>query len=347
MLQGTGLLLGRALAIDASTMEANAALRSIVRRDTNESDASYVAGLAKAAGEPDPVRSARARFDRKRPKRTISNQDWESPADPDAKIAKLKDGRTALAYQPEHVVDLDTGAIVAATVQSADLSDHATSTETLVQAIGNLDHLGQSSKDFTVVADQGSHLEAVIAGRVAAEIETCISEPKLRGSRRLGRKSPLARKALDRNRSRVRSAYGKKLLRRRGETVERTFAHTLASGGMRRAWLRGRDNAEKRCLVQATSGSKCGDWSASGRRRGSRGLPRPCWPSLRVCVGLWPACGDARSATSTSSGSPRSFPSLTRIARAPTMGLLLQRAARSLRLCSKSLSQAPGARDMG
>jgi transposase len=253
MLKGAGLLKGRALAIDASTMEANAAMRSIVRRDTNESYAGYVARLAKAAGEPVPTRSARARFDRKRPKRTTSNKDWESPADPDAKIAKLKDGRTALAYKPEHVVDLDTGAIVAATVQNADLSDHATSTETLVQAIGNLDHLGQSSKDFTVVADKGYHSEAVIAGCVAAEIKTCISEPKLRGSRRLSRKPPLARKALDRNRRRVRSAYGKKLLRRRGETVERTFAHTLESGGMRRAWLRGRENVEKRYLVHVSA----------------------------------------------------------------------------------------------
>jgi transposase len=253
VLKKGGLPKGRAMAFDSTTMEANAAMRGIVRRDTNESYAGYVERLAKAAGDPAPTRGSRARFDRKRRGRTTSNKDWVSPVDSDAKITKMKDGRTHLAYKPEHAVDLESGAIVAATVNAADKSDHATSTETLVRTIENLEHVGNATTDFTVVGDKGYHSEDVIAGCATAELKTCISEPKVRGRRNLRNKAPLARKALERNRRRIRSAYGKRLLRRRGETVERSFAHVHETGAMRRTWLRGRENVEKRYLVQVSA----------------------------------------------------------------------------------------------
>jgi len=253
ILKEAGLLKGRALALDASTMDANAAMRSIVRKDTNESYSGYIERLAKEAGEPAPTREAQARFDRRRKDRTTSNKDWESTTDTDARITRTKDGRTHLAYKPEHAVDVDTGAIVAATLNAADISDHETSTATIVRVVENFEHLDLPSKDFTIVADKGYHSEAVIAGCVVAEIRTCISEPEVRGRRRWKDKSSLARSAFRRNRRRARSDHGKRLMRKRGETVERSFAHLLDTGGLRRTYLRGRENNEKRYLAQVSA----------------------------------------------------------------------------------------------
>lgn len=253
ILKDAGLLKGRALALDASTMDANAAMRSIVRKDTNESYAGYVERLAKEAGEPAPTRAAQAKFDKKRKDRTTSNTDWKSATDPDARITRTKDGRTHLAYKPEHAVDVETGAIVAATVNAADLSDHETSTATLVQVVKNFESVELPSTNFTVVADKGYHSEAVIAGCVTAEIKTCIAEPEIRGRRRWKDKAPVARIAFRRNRLRVRSEHGKMLMRKRGETVERSFAHVLETGGLRRTYLRGRENNEKRYLAQVSA----------------------------------------------------------------------------------------------
>ena len=133
ILKEAGLLKGRVLSIDSSTMDANAAMRSIVRKDTSESYSGYVERLAQGAGESATTRDAQARFDKKREKHTTSNQDWESPTDPEARITRTKDGRTHLAYKPEHAVDIESGAIVAVTLNAADVSDHETSTATLVR----------------------------------------------------------------------------------------------------------------------------------------------------------------------------------------------------------------------
>ena len=122
VLADRGMVKGKWIAIDATTLEANAAMRSIVRRDTGESYEEFLRGLAKASGIETPSREDLARLDRKRKKRT-SNKDWESPVDGDARIAKMKDGRTHLAHKAEHAVDLDTGAVVAVTLQGADLGD--------------------------------------------------------------------------------------------------------------------------------------------------------------------------------------------------------------------------------
>jgi len=128
-----GLLKGRTVAIDATTLEANAAMRSIVRRDTGESYQEFLTGLATTSGVKTPTRAALARLDRRRQKRT-SNEEWASPVDPDAKIAKLKDGRTHLAHKAEHAVDLETGALVAVTVQGADVGDTSSLVETAIMA---------------------------------------------------------------------------------------------------------------------------------------------------------------------------------------------------------------------
>src|ERR1044071_5848733 len=184
-------------------------------------------GSPKRAGGPAPSPAAQARLARKGPGRTPQNADWKSTTDPDAKVTKTKDGRTHLAYKPEHAVDLDSGAIVSATLNPADQSDHATSAETLVRVVENLEHVNLPTRDITIVADKGYHSEAVIAGCVVAELKTCIAEPRAPKRRRWTDKSDLARRAILRNRRRVRSDYGKQLLRRRGETVERSFAHVL------------------------------------------------------------------------------------------------------------------------
>jgi transposase len=100
-------------------------MRSIVRRDTGESYEEFLTGLAKASGMETPTREDPARLDRKRKKRT-SNKEWMSPVDPDARVTKMKDGRTHLAHKAEHAVDLDTGAVVAVTLQGADKGDTTT-----------------------------------------------------------------------------------------------------------------------------------------------------------------------------------------------------------------------------
>ncbi len=253
ILKKSGLPKGRALALDASTMDANAAMRTIVRRDTNESYAGYVERLAKEAGEPAPTREDVARFDRKREDRSTSNKDWKSPIDPDAKIARTKDGRTHLAYKPEHAVDVETGAIVAATVNAADESDHATSVATLTSVVATFDELEIPSENFTVIADKGYRSESVIAGCATAGIKTCIAEPIVRGKRRWASEPEIAHRSWKQNRRRIRSDHGKRLLRKRGEMVERSFAHLLDTGGLRRTHLRGRENNEKRYLLQVSA----------------------------------------------------------------------------------------------
>src|SRR5450759_3219032 len=133
VLADRGLLKGQRIAIDATTLEANAAMRAIVRRDTGENYEEFLRGLAKASGIETPTREDLARLDRKRKKR-MSNQEWKSPGDKDARIAKMKDGRTHFAYKGEHAVDLDTGAVGAVTLQGADQGDTTTLEETLCEA---------------------------------------------------------------------------------------------------------------------------------------------------------------------------------------------------------------------
>jgi transposase len=249
-----GLVKGHTIAIDATTLEANAALRHIVRRDTGESYQTFLTTLAQASGIDTPTRADLARLDRTRKKKG-ANKDWTSPTDPDARITKMKDGRTHLAHKAEHAVDLDTGAIVAVTIQGADQGDTQTLPETLAEAVEQLDQVTDADGEPVgladeIVADKGCHSRAVVLELSTHGFRTYISEPD-RGEQSWIDQAD-ARDAVYRNRRRIRGDRGKWLLRRRGERVERSFAHTYDTGGMRRTHLRGTTNILKRVLVHVS-----------------------------------------------------------------------------------------------
>ena len=254
-----GLVRGKTVGIDATTLEANAAMRSIERRDTGESHEAFVRRLAEASGIATPTRAELARFDRSRKDKKTSNKEWQSPQDPDAKIAKMKDGRTHLAHKVEHGVDMDTGAIVAVTVQDASEGDTATLPETLTMATEQVEAVQPDGPGVAeVVADKGYHSDATLVALEELEVRSYVSEPE-RGPRRwqdkrTGETPPekrAAQKALYGNRRRTRGARGRRLQRRRGELVERPFAHQYETGGLRRVWVRGHENVRKRVLIQA------------------------------------------------------------------------------------------------
>jgi transposase len=234
-----GLVKGKTVGIDATTLEANAALRSIVRRDTGESYQEFLTKLACASGIATPTRADLARLDRKRKKKGSN-----------AKITKMKDGRTHLAHKAEHAVDLETGAIVGVTVQDADEGDTTTSIETLIEAADQVEAVRLDGDGIEeIVGDKGYHSNQVLVDLEAVGVRSYISEPD-RG-RRNWTKDPAARDAVYRNRRRTRGPRGQRLLRLRGERLERPFAHLYGTGGMRRVYLRGHTNILKRVLIHA------------------------------------------------------------------------------------------------
>ena len=246
-----GLVRGECIGVDASTLEANAALRQIVRRDTGEGYREMLERMAEASGIATPTAEDLIRLDRQRKGKKLSNEDWVSPTDPEARIARMKDGATHLAYKPEHAVDLDSGAVVAAEIHLADEGDTATITGTLEAAQRNLARLGaapSSEAPADCVADKGYRSRAILKDLDGCPWRSRIAEPQRRSfSRWHGDEA--ARRAVYNNRVRLRSEVGKQALRKRAEIVERTFAHILDRGGMRRAWLRGRENIHKRYLI--------------------------------------------------------------------------------------------------
>jgi transposase len=249
-----GLLSGKTIAIDATTLEANAAMRSIVRRDTGETYQEFLTRLAKASGIRTPSRQALARLDRRRKKKG-SNEEWTSPADPDAKITKMKDGRTHLAHKAEQAVDMATGAIVAVTLQGADQGDTTTIENTLEQAGHQIEQVQRRTGAChpqglqEVVADKGYHSTAVLLAVEAAALRPYVSEPD-RGRRKWAGDSD-ARRAVYANRRRNRGLRGQRLQRMRGERAERPFAHLFRTGRMRRTHLRGHANILKRLLIHS------------------------------------------------------------------------------------------------
>jgi len=261
LLADRALLAGKRIGIDATTLEASAAMRSIVRRDTGESYEEFLTGLAKASGIETPTREDLVRLDRKRKKRT-SNKEWKSPTDQDARVAKMKDGSTHLAHKAEHAVDLDTGAVVALTLQGADLGDTTTVQETLAEAGLAVAELVEREAELhpeeepkvnvdgieELVADKGYHSGAALEQAKDLEVRTYIPEKKQAGKRHWKGKQG-QQQAVYQNRQRVRGKYGKSLLRRRGELVERTFAHCYETGAIRRCTLHGRKNILKRLLI--------------------------------------------------------------------------------------------------
>src|SRR6266852_441669 len=276
-LVAAALLQGRTVAIDATTLEANAAMRSIVRRDTGESYQEFLTRLAAESGIKTPTREALARLDRRRKKRT-SNTDWKNPFDPDAKITKMKDGRTHLAHKAEHAIDLDSGAMVAVTLQGADVGDTTSLVETTIAAAAQVEaaHTVRPTPAALteLIADKGYHSNQTMIDLHAVGVRSYIAEPA-RG-RRHWTKAPDAQRAVYGNRRRVSGLRGKRLLRRRGEYVERSFAHVYDTGGMRRTHLRGHRNILKRLLIHA-SGFNLGilmrQVFGRGTPRGLQGAP--------------------------------------------------------------------------
>ena len=276
IVESKGLLNGRVLGVDSTYLRADASMKAIVRRDTKESYTEFVTRLAAEAGVPNPTAEDARRLDRPRKGKKTSNQDWTSRTDPDARIAKLKDGRTRLAYKPEHVVDLETGAIVAATVHGADVADPASVEVSLTEAETNLQTArggaaaqpeGSAPKDDRgdddpppgsspprrkVVADKGYHKATLLRRLKTQQYRTYIPERRQAGRRRWTDKggTPTA-VAFHQNRARGTRPLGKRYHRWRSERVERTFAHVCETGGARRTRLRGRANVAKRYLLQA------------------------------------------------------------------------------------------------
>ena len=254
------LLKGTTIGVDATTLEANAALRSIVRRDTGERYEEFLTRLAKESGIETPSREQLAKLDRKRPKKG-SNDDWTNPHDPDARINKMKDGRTHLAHKAEHAVDMETGTIVAVTLHGADEGDTATIQETVAEAgeritsvvadTGNDEVVKRVSAEGPreVVTDKGYHSRAVIRELSEWGVRTYCSEPN-RGRQRWNEQER-EQQAVYANRRRVRGERGLWLLRQRGEKLERWNQHLYDRGGMRRVHLRGRENILKRLVVHA------------------------------------------------------------------------------------------------
>jgi transposase len=266
-LAAEGLVSGKNLGVDATTLEANASLKSIVRRDDGAGYDEHVAGLMKTEGVEDPTPAERQRFDRKR-KKSLSNREWVNPHDQEARITKMKDGRTHLAYKAEHAVDLETGAIVALTVQPGDRGDTASMPETVAEAGYSVAELaGQAASVGAVgpvkrvseaglqrVADKGYHSKLALedlAGLAEVGVRTIIAEPERKRQKWSGQRA--AQAAVYANRRRLNTHIAKALMKRRGELLERSFAHLYDTGGMRRVHLRGKDNIAKRALLHAAA----------------------------------------------------------------------------------------------
>ena len=246
-----GLVRGKTVGIDATTLEANVAMKSLVRRDTGQSYDDFLTELAKASGIETPTREDLARIDRKRAKKG-SNDDWHNPNDPDAQITKLKDGRTHLSHKMEHAVDMDSGTVMAVTIQPGAAEDTTTIPETMMATAESVATMRRDPELVDepegalseYVADKGYHSNETLLAIESIGMRSYISEPK-RG-RRKWRGNEEAKHAVYANRRRVKGVRGRRLLRRRGELLERPFARCLETGGMRRVHLRGRENIEKR-----------------------------------------------------------------------------------------------------
>src|SRR5580698_8286030 len=258
MLAEEGLLKGNTVAIDGTTLEANAALRSIVRRATGEGYDDFLKGLAKESGIETATREQLAKLDRKRKKKG-NNDDGKNPHDPDAQITKMKDGRTHLAHKAEHAVDLETGAVLAVTLQPATAGDTNTLPETLAQCgehirevAADIDHKAKHMNPegpAELVLDKGYHSNDVLIVLKEVAVRSYCSEPD-RGRRNWIGKAE-EKSAVYQNRRRIRGERGKRLLRQRGERVERSFADMYETGAMRRTHLRRHDNIIKRLLIHA------------------------------------------------------------------------------------------------
>lgn len=286
MAKEKGLLKGKTVAIDSTTLEANAAMRSITRRDSGKDYKDYLRELMAEEGHENPNDEDLRRFDKKRKNKTTSNRDWESKSDPESRVAKMKDGRTHMAYKAENAVDLDTDLVISATVYTADLTDTATLRQSISDTERSLARVGSVGLLEEVIADKGYYDTKEIENLEKEGIRTYIPEPEYKG-RRCWKKVPESRrKAAYRNRFRTRSKRGRHLARLRSERVERTFAHVCETGGGRRAWTRGLESVNKRYLIQVAArnlGLLMRQLFGCGTPRGLRGR-------IKDIIGVFRAC---------------------------------------------------------
>ena len=251
------LLSGQTVGVDSTTLEANAAMRSIVRRDTGEDWKDYVTRLMHEEGVIDgghePTAEEVRRFDKKRKDKRVSNEQWQSPTDGDARITQMKDGTTHLAYKAEHVVDLTSDLVLAAEIYPADQADTATLADSVMAAQVHLTEAGSDAQIEEAAADKGYHAAAALELCDFLAVRTYIPEPRRLHPSRWAGKPAEHRRAVLNNRRRVRRAKGKALQRRRSEVVERSFAHVCEAGGARRTWLRGLAEVNKRYKIVAAA----------------------------------------------------------------------------------------------
>ena len=275
-LQRHGLLKGRHLGIDSSVIEANASLRNLAERNTEEGYWSYVQRLAKEAGLETTDGATLRNFDRHRSGKKLSNEQWQNPSDPDAKIGRTKDGATDMVYLPEHTVDLDTGAIVQAQVLPGDHRDSEDLSERVIEAVVGVQEAQADPEALpeTLTGDKGYFSLLEIGRLQELSIKPVISDPR-RAQRRFDKLSSVQRQTLARARRSTSSKYGRALLRKRGQHIERSFAHVLDAGGMRRATLRGLKNLNKRHQIAAA----CYNLSQLLRRLYGVGTPKQ-WMAL-------------------------------------------------------------------
>jgi len=247
------LLSGKTVGVDSTTLEADAAMKSIVRRDTGENWKAYVSRLMREEGivakDEEPTDEEARRFDRNRKDKKVSNEEWLSPTDPDATITKMKDGATHLAYKAEHVVDLQSDLILAAEIRPTTHHDTQTLVDSVLKAEQNLQAIGAEQSIEEVVADKGYHAADALELCDSLGLRTYIPEPKRNSNWNWTERTPDHQRAVHRNRRRVKRAKGKQLQRRRSELCERSFAHVCDTGGMRRSWLKGLVEVTKRYLI--------------------------------------------------------------------------------------------------
>jgi hypothetical protein len=247
------LLSGKTVGVDSTTLEADAAMKSIVRRDTGEDWREYVTRLMREEGVIDPQTQPTdeeiRRYDKKRKKKKVSNDDWQSPNAPESGITQLKDGRTHAAYKAEHVVDLDSDLVVGATLHPGHHADTDTMVDSVMDAQQNLKQAGSPQAIEEVAADKGYHAASTLELCDALNLRTYVPERRRRHRSKWTDKEPELQRAVYLNRQRVRRAKSKRLQRRRSELCERTFAHVCDSGGMRRSWLSTLVDVTKRYLI--------------------------------------------------------------------------------------------------
>jgi transposase len=293
-----GLIAGKAVGVDSTTLEANAAMKSIVRRDTGENWKEYVTRLMKEEGqiepEAEPSDEEVRRYDKSRKNKKVSNQEWVSSTDPGSRIAQMKDGRTHLAYKAEHVVDLKSDLVLGAEIYEADRGDTQTMVDSVMEAVVNLSEAGSTTRIEEVAADKGYHAAATLELADALSLRTYIPEPKRKHKSRWTDKPEEYHKSVVNNRRRTRRAKSKALQRLRSERCERTFAHICETGGMRRSWLRGLEDVTKRYRLAAAAhnlGRILRKLLGIGKPRvlqGGGGVSALAHFVMTVLIGSWP-----------------------------------------------------------